>query len=177
MEHKPPTSLFKFLHSEDLPFVLRDKTLRIGSSNLYRDQYHAMEARNEFINDPDEGRVFWVQTADFELGNASAPEKVAAHTIAESLGIASPSEGDIFIGNSIIHMLPNFHMLCFTHGHPSITRTVFCRSYPELRSHMTRALSLPTLLISQPHWRRSVLQREGPGSGTSRSAPYFQTLS
>lgn len=111
----PAPTLYKFLNSEHVDFVLVQKTLKISSSDYFRRQYEAMPIKNDFINDPDEGRSYWHQSTPFELENATDLERQAAAIMLGSMSIPA-SSSTTFSNNSIVTFVPSFHMISFAEG-------------------------------------------------------------
>lgn len=113
----------KFLNSGDVPRLLRDETLKISRTKYYREQYPRMEVPDRFINDPDDGRVRFLQ------GGIMSPvfnQHEAGHMA--SMGInpeLARHEAALIFGNEVIYEVDHF-ILSMTNLGDDDGRAVFC---------------------------------------------------
>lgn len=118
--------LYKFLHSRDLHYLTVEKTLKISSSSYFRNNFHRMEIKNEFINDPNEGIIYRPQLEEIAGRNPTQSEK----EMLRHFGINNSKGG--YIGeNLIIEKTPDFHMICFAYGELQSLKSAFCTQNNE----------------------------------------------
>lgn len=113
----------KFLNSCDVPRLLRDETLKISRTRYFREQYPRMEVPDRFINDPEDGRVRFLQ------GGIMSPvfnQREAGHMA--SMGInpeLARHEAAMILSNEVIYLQDHF-ILSMTNLDADDGRAVFC---------------------------------------------------
>jgi len=113
----------KFLNSGDVSRLLRDETLKISRTRYFREQYPRMEVPDRFINDPDDGRVRFLQSG---VMSPAFNQHEVGHMA--SLGInpeLARHEAAHICGNEVIYVVDHF-ILSMTNLGADDGRAVFC---------------------------------------------------
>jgi hypothetical protein len=103
--------------------------IAISSNEYFEKQYRSMEVKNEFINDPFEGKIEFDQNTPIDSLTATQEEREA---VREFFGhdLASYGRRTLVKGNRISERSHPFFMLCFTLSGPPDGDQVFFRPQP-----------------------------------------------
>jgi hypothetical protein len=119
------TSIYKFLHREDLSIILEQGRLRFGKLSHYRELFE-LHGRQKWIGDPHEGRT--------EIFHDPILAEVVTHEQSEvaarvGIRISPGSRGMVMIGNTkSVSFRPDVHIFCASRGDLDALRPVMCHA-------------------------------------------------
>lgn len=121
-----PDIFYKFLYRKDIKFWTENETVRISSNRYYLEKYRSMEVPDTFIFDPNEGFSIWHQNDDIVTDKVDGNERDAAQFFLKAVaGVSGIPSGVTLRRNIVSFSIPQFHMLCFTHGDLEILKNTF----------------------------------------------------